>query len=260
MKLDANIAAVVTGGTSGLGAAAARRLASHGVRVAIFGRNTDAGTSLAREIGGVFCQVDVTSETSVAQGFDRARAAIGQERILVNCAGTAHVMKSVARGRNGGDVQRFPSETFDRVVQVNLVGTFRCTTHSLAGMLGLEPGSEGERGVIVHTASIAAQDGQMGHAAYAASKAGIVGMTLPMARDLMSEGIRVNTIMPGIFDTPMLNEVPEGMRTLLAATIPFPRRLGQATEYAALVEAIVTNTYLNGECIRLDGGLRMPAR
>ncbi|TXH54819.1 MAG: SDR family NAD(P)-dependent oxidoreductase, partial [Burkholderiaceae bacterium] len=191
MKLDASISAVVTGGASGLGAATARRLAAQGVKVAIFDLNEAAGQALAQELGGVFCKVNVTSEADVDAGFAAARAAIGQERILVNCAGTGNAVKTASRDRQSGETKHFPIDQFDRIIQINLFGTFRCIAKSAKGMLDLPPLKDGERGVIVNTASVAAEDGQIGQASYSASKAGVVGMTLPIARDLMGDGIRV---------------------------------------------------------------------
>jgi NAD(P)-dependent dehydrogenase (short-subunit alcohol dehydrogenase family) len=260
MKLDSTVSAVVTGGASGLGAATARRLAASGVRVAIFDLNADAGEALAAELSGLFCRVDVTSETEVDAGFAKARAAYGQERILVNCAGTGNAVKTTGRDKLSGEIRHFPLANFDRIIQINLVGTFRCLAKSAAGMLTLAPLQDGERGAIVNTASVAAQDGQMGQAAYSASKAGIVGMTLPVARDLMGEGIRVNTILPGIFDTPLLQGAPDNVKAALAASVPFPKRLGDPAEYATLVELMLTNGYFNGESVRLDGAIRMAPR
>jgi len=260
MELEASTAAVVTGGASGLGAATARRLAARGVKVALFDLNGDAGSRLASEIGGIFCRVDVTSEADVEAGFERARAANGQERILVNCAGTGTPIKTAGRDKASGRIRHFPAADFDRIVQINLIGTFRCIALSTAGMLELDPGADGERGAIVNTASVAAQDGQVGQAAYSASKAGIVGMTLPIARDLMGEGIRVNTILPGIFETPLLMALSDEVRASLGASVPFPKRLGQPEEFAALVELMLTNRYFNAESVRLDGGIRMPPR
>ena len=260
MKLSSSISAVITGGASGLGAATARRLAAHGVRVALFDLNEAAGEALAAELGGVFCKVDVTSEEQVDAGFAKARAAVGQERVLVNCAGTGKAIKTASRDKSTGAITSFPTAEFDRIVQINLVGTFRCTAKTAAGMMTLPVLDDGERGAIVNTASVAAQDGQMGQASYSASKAGIVGMTLPIARDLMGEGIRVNTILPGIFDTPLLARLPEHVKSALAASIPFPKRLGQPDEYAALAEFMITTAYLNAECVRLDGGIRMAPR
>lgn len=251
---------LVTGGASGLGAATARRLASHGLKVALFDLNAELGEALARELGGVFCQVDVTSEEQTDRAFARARAAHGQERILVNCAGTGSAVKTASRDKTTGEIRHYPLANFERVIQINLIGAFRCIAKSAAGMLTLPPTDTGERGVIVSTASVAAQDGQMGQAAYTASKAGIAGMTLPIARDLMDEGIRVNTILPGIFNTPLLNAAPEKVKAALAASVPFPKRLGEPDEFGQLVETMVTNAYLNGECVRLDGAIRMAPR
>ena len=256
----ANSAAVVTGGASGLGAATARALAAKGAKVAIFDLQVDKGEALAAEIGGVFCKVDVTSDDSVDAGFAAARAAHGQERILVNCAGTGNAAKTAGRSKQDGSIKHFPLDAFDRIIQINLVGTFRCLAKSAAGLLTLEPGEDGERGAIVNTASAAAEDGQMGQAAYSASKAGVVGMTLPIARDLMSEGIRVNTILPGIFDTPLLAAAPQPVRDALAASVPFPKRLGRPEEFAALALTMIECGYFNGEDVRLDGAIRMAAR
>ena len=256
----ANSAAVVTGGASGLGAATARALAARGAKVALFDLQADKGEALAAEIGGVFCKVDVTSDDSVDAGFAAARAAHGQERILVNCAGTGNAAKTAGRSKQDGSVKHFPLDAFDRIIQINLVGTFRCIAKSAAGMLTLEPGEDGERGAIVNTASAAAEDGQMGQAAYSASKAGVVGMTLPIARDLMSEGIRVNTILPGIFDTPLLAAAPQPVRDALAASVPFPKRLGRPEEFAALALTMIECGYFNGEDVRLDGAIRMAPR
>ncbi|WP_372656459.1 SDR family NAD(P)-dependent oxidoreductase [Hydrogenophaga sp.] len=260
MELNANMAAVVTGGASGLGAATARRLAGHGVKVALFDLNETQGQALAKEIGGIFCLVDVTSEEQVDAGFAKARAAHGQERILVNCAGTGNAVKTAGRDKATGEIRHFPLANFDRIIQINLVGSFRCIAKSAAGMLTLEPLLDGERGAIVNTASVAAEDGQMGQAAYTASKAGIVGMTLPIARDLMGEGIRVNTILPGIFNTPLLQGAPENVKAALAASVPFPKRLGDPAEFAQVAELMITNGYLNGESVRLDGAIRMAPR
>ena len=259
MKLT-DCAAVITGGASGLGEATAKALAAAGVKVALFDINAQKGEALAAALGGVFCQVNVTQDGSVEAGFAQARAAHGQERILVNCAGTGNAFKTASRDKTTGEIRHFPLDQFDRIIQINLVGTFRCIAKSAAGMLTLDPLADDERGVIVNTASIAAEDGQMGQAAYAASKAGIVGMTLPIARDLTSVGIRVNTILPGIFDTPLMDLLTPNVRTALAETIPFPKRFGRADEYASLALEICRNSYINGEYFRLDGALRMSAR
>ncbi|NQY97645.1 MAG: SDR family NAD(P)-dependent oxidoreductase [Henriciella sp.] len=259
MKLDNTISAVVTGGASGLGEATARALAEAGVKVAIFDMNEDKGQAVASEIGGVFCNVNVTSDDSVDAGFATARAANGQERILVNCAGIGIAAKTAGRDRETGTAKHFPLEQFDRVIQINLVGTFRCIAKSAAGMLDQDP-LEGERGVIVNTASIAAEDGQIGQAAYSASKAGINGMTLPIARDLSQDLIRVNTIMPGMFNTPLLAQLPENAIKALNASVPNPARLGVPEEYASLALEMVRNGYFNGTSVRLDGALRMAPR
>ena len=260
MKLDSNIAAVVTGGASGLGEATARALAAKGVKVAIFDLQAEKGEKVAAEIGGVFCEVNVTSDESVDAGFAKARAAHGQESVLVCCAGTGNAMKTASRSKEDGSIKHFSLAAFDWLIQINLIGTFRCVAKSAAGMLTLDPGEDGERGAIVMTASVAAEDGQIGQAAYSASKGGVVGMTLPIARDLMGEGIRVNTILPGIFDTPLLAGLPDNVRGALAASVPFPKRLGNPDEYAALAEFMVTTGYFNGESVRLDGAIRMAPR
>ena len=256
MKLE-NVAAVVTGGASGLGEATARALAANGVKVALFDLNEERGEAVAAEIGGVFCRVDVTDDASVDAGFEKARAAHGQERILINCAGTGNAIKTASRDRNTGEIKHFPLDSFNKIIQINLVGTFRCIAKSAAGMLTLEPQADGERGAIVNTASVAAEDGQMGQAAYSASKGGVVGMTLPIARDLSGEGIRVNTILPGIFNTPLMNAAPEAVKEALGASVPFPKRLGLPQEYASLAVEMCRNTYFNGEDVRLDGAIRM---
>lgn len=234
------------------------------MKVALFDLNEAVGQALAREIGGVFCQVDVTHEEQVDAGFAKARDAHGKERILVNCAGTGNAVKTASRDKTTGEIKHFPLANFDRIIQINLVGTFRCIAKSAAGMMTLAPLEDslnsGERGVIVNTASVAAVDGQIGQASYSASKGGVVGMTLPIARDLMGEGIRVNTILPGIFDTPLLQGVPDNVKDALAASVPFPKRLGNPDEYAQLAEAMITNSYFNGECVRLDGAIRMAPR
>ena len=260
MKLDSSVAAVITGGASGLGLATARMLALDGVKVAIFDLNAEQGEAMARELGGVFCPVNVTSSAEVDAGFAKARAAHGQERILVNCAGTGGSIKTASRDKQTGEIKEYPMENFERIIQVNLIGTFRCITKSAAGMLALDPLPDGERGAIVNTASVAAEDGQIGQVAYTASKAGVVGMTLTIARDLSNEGIRVNTILPGIFDTPMLRRAPEAVKAGLAAQVPFPRRLGVPEEYAQLAHTMITNGYFNGEDVRLDGAIRMAPR
>ena len=260
MKLDSSIAAVVTGGASGLGAATARALAARGVKVAIFDLQEAKGLAVAAEIGGLFCEVNVMDDASVDAGFAKARAAHGQERVLVNCAGTGNAIKTASRSKEDGSIKHFPLEAFNWIIQINLVGTFRVLAKSAAGMMTLDPLPDGDRGAIVNTASVAAEDGQIGQAAYSASKAGVVGLTLPVARDLMNENIRVNTILPGIFDTPLLAAAPQNVRDALAASVPFPKRLGNPEEYAHLAVTMIENGYFNGEDVRLDGAIRMAPR
>jgi NAD(P)-dependent dehydrogenase (short-subunit alcohol dehydrogenase family) len=258
MKLDSSIAAVVTGGASGLGEATARMLRVQGAKVAIFDLQADRGQALAAEIGAVFCEANVADEASVDSVLAKARAENGVERILVNCAGIAPGKRTVAKKRETGELVAHDLATFRRAVEVNLIGTYHMIAKSAVAMAALEPATpDGGRGVVVCTASVAAEDGQIGQAAYAASKGGVLGLTLPVARDLAGYGIRVMTIMPGLFYTPMFESVPEDFRKSLAASVPFPSRLGRADEYAALVRAIVENDMLNGCSIRLDGALRM---
>jgi NAD(P)-dependent dehydrogenase (short-subunit alcohol dehydrogenase family) len=201
----------------------------------------------------------VTSDEEVDAAFAKARAAHGQERILVNCAGTGNAIKTASRDKQTGETKHFPLDAFNMIIQINLVGTFRCIAKSAKGMLDLEP-IDGERGAIVNTASVAGEDGQMGQASYSASKAGVIGMTLPIARDLAGDGIRVNTILPGLFNTPLLAGAPEAVKAGLAATVLFPKRLGQPEEYAHLALTMITNAYFNGEDVRLDGAIRMQPR
>lgn len=260
MILDSSISAVVTGGASGLGAATARALAAKGVKVAIFDLQEEKGTALAADIGGIFCEVNVTDDASVDAGFAKARAAIGQERILVNCAGTGNAIKTASRSKEDGSIKHFPLDAFNWIIQINLVGTFRCIAKSAAGMMTLDPLPDGDRGAIVNTASVAAEDGQIGQAAYSASKGGVVGMTLPIARDLANEAIRVNTILPGIFNTPLLAAAPQQVKDALGASVPFPKRLGEPDEYAKLAMTMIECGYFNGEDVRLDGGIRMAPR
>lgn len=261
MELNGEVSAIVTGGASGLGAATARGLAATGVKVAIFDLDEEHGPAVAEETGGVFCRCDVADGASVSSALEQARAAIGQERIAVNCAGIAIGMRTVRRDRETGAVQYHDLDSFARVISINLNGTFNVIAQSAAGMLDLEPVTpDGGRGVIVCTASVAAQDGQLGQVAYAASKGGIAAMTLPIARDLSGDGIRVATILPGLFSTPMFAGLPDDVRESLGASVPFPSRLGDPAEYAALVRHICENDMLNGECIRLDGALRLAPR
>ena len=259
MKLNSSVSAVVTGGASGLGEATVRQLAAQGVKVAIFDMNEARGEEVAKEVGGVFCKCNVTSDDEVEAAFVKARAAHGQERILVNCAGTGNAAKTASRDKVTGETKHFPLDAFNLIIQINLVGTFRCIAKSAKGMLDLEP-IDGERGAIVNTASVAAEDGQMGQAAYSASKGGVVGMTLPIARDLAGDGIRVNTILPGIFDTPLMRGAPEAVKQALANSVPFPKRLGSPGDYASLALQMITNGYFNGEDVRLDGAIRLAPR
>jgi len=254
------VSAVVTGGASGLGEATARALADAGARVALFDLNAERAEAIAAEIRGVACHVDVADEGSVDAAFARARGAIGQERILINCAGIGDAKKTAGFNRATGAPEHFPLATFELIVRVNLVGTFRCIAKSAAGMLTLDPLPSGERGAIVSTASVAAEDGQLGQAAYSASKAGVVGMTLPIARDLSTVGIRVNTILPGFFATPMVQQQPDKVRNALIDSVPFPKRPGDPREYASLALEMCRNAYFNGEDVRLDGAIRMSMR
>lgn len=261
MKLGSDIAAVITGGASGLGEATARRLAAQGVKVALFDLDEERGSTLAAELGGVFCAVDVSSSSSVDAGFAKSRATLGQERILVNCAGVGSgKAKTASRERETGEIKEYPLDNFERIIQINLIGTFRCITKSAAGMLTLKPLDDGDRGVIVNTASVAAEDGQIGQVGYSASKAGVVGMTLTIARDLAREAIRINTILPGLFNTPMFARASDEFKAKLSATVPFPARLGLPEEFAQLAETMITCGYFNGEDVRLDGAIRMAPR
>lgn len=260
--MDVNgVAAVVTGAASGLGEATARALASRGAKIAVFDRDVVRGNQVAGEIGGVFCEVDVTSDEKVRAAFDQARAAHGQERVLVNCAGVANAAKTVSRDKETKAAKFYPMQQFELAIQINLVGTFRCIANSAFGMVDLDPlGPDGEKGVIINTASVAAEDGQIGQAAYSASKGGVLAMALPIARDLMNEGIRVNTILPGVFKTPMVAMMPPNVQDALGAQVPFPKRLGQADEYARLACFLIENSYMNAASVRLDGGIRMAPR
>ena len=254
------VAAVVTGAASGLGEATARELAARGAKVAVFDRDVQRGEQVAGEIGGVFCEVDVTSDDKVKAAFEKARGAHGQERILVNCAGVANAAKTVARDKESKAAKFYPMQQFELAIQINLIGTFRCIANAALGMVDLEPLADGEKGVIINTASVAAEDGQIGQAAYSASKGGVLAMTLPIARDLMNEGVRINTILPGVFKTPMVAMMPPNVQDALGAQVPFPKRLGQAEEYARLACFLIENVYMNAASVRLDGGIRMAPR
>jgi NAD(P)-dependent dehydrogenase (short-subunit alcohol dehydrogenase family) len=260
MKIDKASAAVVTGGASGLGRATAEALAVAGAKVSIFDLNEELGREVATAIGGLFCKVDITSEESVVAGFDAARAANGQERVLVHCAMANRKGKTVGRNRETGGFTRFSTEDYEFAAQGILIASYRVASLSALGMAGLEPLEDGERGVITLTASVAAQDAQIGQVAYGSLKAGVNGLVLPMARDLMDLGIRVNAVMPGIFGTPLLGRLPEKVLDGLNASVPFPKRLGRPEEFASLAMELVRNSYFNGQAIRLDGAIRMAPR
>ena len=255
MELNGSRIAIVTGGASGLGAAVARRLAAAAVRVSIFDTNADQGRALATQIGGAFYAVDVSDSASVSKGMTAVKSAQGGLDILVNCAGIGPAAKTVSRG------SAHDPALFAKVVAINLTGSFNRASQAAALMQeGSSEAPDGERGVIVHTASVAAYEGQMGQVAYAASKGGIVGMTLPMARDLAASGIRVCAIAPGLFLTPLLAGLPQEVQTSLGQQVPFPPRLGDPDEFAAMACHIMENRMLNGEVIRLDGAIRMAPR
>ncbi len=247
-------AAVVTGGASGLGAATARMLAAAGAKVAIFDVNQKAAAEVAIDINGISIHCDVTNSEQTEKAFASAAADHGTARILINCAGVGPARRIV--GRDGP----MPLAEFERVVSINLIGTFNAMRLAAAAMQSVSPLDEGERGIIICTASVAAYEGQIGQAAYAASKGGVVGLIMPAAREFAQFGIRVNGIAPGIFSTPMLHGLPEAAQQSLAAAVPFPKLLGQPPQYAALVRHIIENRYLNGETIRIDGALRMAPR
>ncbi len=253
MKLSGT-SAIVTGGASGLGAATAQALAKEGVKVALWDLNEEKGEALAKELGGIFCKTNVADEASVADALAKSVSAHGAPSILINCAGIAIGEKTV--GKNGPH----RLESFKKVIDVNLVGTFNCIRLVAAEMEKNEGQADGERGVIINTASVAAFEGQIGQAAYSASKSGVAGMTLPIARDLMNAGIRVNTIAPGIFWTPMMAGMDQKVQYALAAMVPFPKRLGKPEEYASLAIEMCKNTMINGAVFRLDGAIRMQPR
>ena len=248
------LAAIVTGGASGLGAATAEMLAQAGANVTLFDMNEAGGQAHAEKINGTFIKVDVTDEANVEEAIAAAEAKNGVARILVNCAGIATGAKTVGKQNSP-----HPMAQFKKAIEINLIGTFTVITHFAARLAAAEPIGE-ERGVIVNTASVAAFEGQMGQAAYSASKGGVVGLTLPVARDLAQHGIRVNAIAPGIFYTPMMAGMPQNVQDALGKQVPFPSRLGQPSEYALMVQSIIANPMLNGEVVRLDGAIRMQPR
>ncbi len=261
MQLSSAMSAIVTGGASGLGGATAAALAAKGVKVAIFDMNEAAGAKHAAEIGAKFYKVDVTNEASVDAALAAARKDNGVERILVNCAGIGVAKRITKKNKETGVIEPHDIATFTKVIQVNLIGTFMMLAKCSAGMQALAPvTADGERGVMINTASVAATDGQIGQVAYSASKGGVLGLTLPVARDLAQSGIRVNTIMPGLFLTPMMAGLPPEAQRSLEQSVPFPARLGSPAEYAMLACHICENGMLNGESIRLDGALRMAPR
>lgn len=248
-----NKVVIVTGGASGLGLVTCQQLASQGARIVAFDLNEEAGQALVDELKGqaIFAKVDVTDAASVEAGIAQAVEAFGAIHVCINCAGIAPGGKTV--GRNGA----LPLEKFSQVININLIGTFNVLRLTAEQMAKNEPGTDGERGVIINTASVAAFDGQMGQSAYAASKAGVVGMTLPIARDLARLGIRIMTIAPGIFDTPMMKGMTDEVRDPLIEMVQNPKRFGEPEEYASLAAHIISNNYLNGDVIRLDGAIRM---
>ena len=255
MEMWSGSVAIVTGGASGLGAATAKALAKAGLKVAVFDLNAEAGEAIAAELGGSFHSVDVSDAASVKAAMDAVVDGMGVPRVLVNCAGIGPASKTVSR--------REPHDPgmFSKVIGINLIGSFICASEAAARMVAAEPmAPDGARGVIVNTASVAAYEGQVGQVAYAASKGGIVGMTLPMARDLADKGVRVCTIAPGLFLTPLLEGLPQDVQDSLGKQVPFPSRLGHPAEYGKLVCHIVDNPMLNGEVIRLDGAIRMAPR
>ncbi len=260
MIIDKTTAAVVTGGASGLGRATAEALAAAGVKVAIFDVNAEKGEEVAKAIGGLFVKVDITSEDSVVAGFAAARAAHGQERITVHCAMTSRRGKTLAFDKEAGKLKRLSTADYEYGVQGVLVASYRIASLSAEGMATLPALEDGERGVIILTASVAAQDGQIGQVIYGSAKAGVNGLVLPMARDLSDLGIRVNSIMPGIFATPLMLGAKQNVLDSLSASVPFPKRLGKPEEFGSLAMEMVRNSYFNAQCVRLDGAIRMAPR
>ena len=264
MELTQGMAAVVTGGASGLGKASAAALAELGLKVTIFDVNEEAGEAHAKAIGGHFARVDITDEQSVVDGFASARAAHGQERVTVHCAMTSRRGKTLGWDKETGGYKRLSTEDYAFGAEGILVSSYRIASHSALGMANCEPLNEdGERGCITLTASVAAQDGQIGQVIYGSCKAGVNGLVLPMARDLMDVGIRVNSVMPGIFATPLMLGMKDRnpqMWDQLNASVPFPKRLGHPEEFASLIVEIARNSYINGHQFRLDGAIRMPPK
>ncbi len=260
MNISDTTPLIVTGGASGLGRATAEAFAAAGAPVAIFDINEAAGEAVAKAIGGVFCHVDILDEDSVVAGFAKARAENGQERVCVHCAMTSKGGKTLAFDKSSVSYKRLPTEQYAFGVQGILVASYRIASHSALGMSTLDPLEDGERGAITLTASVAAQDAQIGQVVYGSAKAGVNGLVLPMARDLMSLGIRVNAIMPGIFATPLMLGAPQPVLDSLAASVPFPKRLGKPEEFASLAMELARNTYFNGQALRLDGAIRMAPR
>ncbi|MGH6696186.1 SDR family oxidoreductase [Sphingopyxis sp.] len=263
MKIDSSTVAVVTGGASGLGRASAEALAAAGAKVAIFDQNADAGEAVAAEVGGIFCKVDITSEEDVVAGFARSREAHGQERILVHCAQVSRGGKTVSFDKASGGYRRYSTEDYLFSANGILIASYRMASLAALGMASLDPLEDGERGCITLTASVAAQEGQVGQIAYGSLKAGVNGLVLPMARDLMDLGIRVNSIMPGVFATPPMLALGERNPAVfegLAKSVPFPKRLGKPEEFGSLVLELARNSYFNGQNLRLDGAIRMGPR
>ena len=248
--------AIVTGGASGLGEATARSLAGAGVKVVVLDRDPERGSAVADDLGGAYVEADVTDEEQVARAVEAA-AALAPLRTLVNCAGIGRAARTLDR-----DNQPMPLKVFERLIKVNLLGSFNCARLAAAAMAGLPADEDGQRGVIVHTASAAAFEGQIGQVPYSASKGGIVGMTLPMARDLARIGVRVNTIAPGLFDTPIYGsgDAADEFKEKLAVSAVFPNRLGYSEEFASLAMQLITNSFMNGETVRLDGAMRLPPK
>lgn len=260
MKITSDFSAIVTGGASGLGRATAEALAAAGAKVALFDINEELGEHVAQSIGGLFCKVDITDEESALDGFAKARAAHGQERVCVHCAMATRRGKTLAFDKESQSFRRTPTEDYAFGVQGILVSSYRIASIAAEGMSTLPELDDGERGIIIFTASIAAEDPQIGQVIYGSAKAGVNGLVLPMARDMMDLGIRVNAIMPGVFGTPLLSKMDPKVKAALEASVPFPKRLGRAEEFASLAMEMVRNTYFNGQAVRLDGAIRMAPR